>query len=360
MQEKVRCKIDTAVFERVNNIVAHFSRSIFDIQTHIDQYLKDASEDFARQLEAIAQRLTEAEEEEQRAKEEKASAKILWDKAILARDSAESAFKEADSDFNTAQCEYNQARTDQDIAFQLWQEAKEEQQSAYEDMRNHDISHDEFVDYQSDTAEKRDEFNRLKEIFNEKKTALEEAKRLRGIAKSNLKTAEKQEIQAEKAFHAAEARYDTAVKVRKMRVANLKEAKQLVLDYEIYKDNYYHPYYFEHDMSCHVILTQLRTDRIKEFGKAMEEIEIAVNNILRCSLKEGVEYDAIPNMSPSVHQKTWEEDHRIREGLRDNEMQLNHELKRPVDEKPNYAERCKGCGRLISLCNCPSKDEPLI
>lgn len=374
MQEIIRCKIDTNVFGRVYGIISHFGRSIRDIQTHINQYLKDASEDFERQLAAIELRLTEAEEEEKRAKEAKENARIAWDTAISARKDAETILEKAKENTDEVKKSFDSIKDDLDDAFKdkeqakaIWLEAKEDQQEAFQDMKDHIIDHDDFVNYQEDTADKKDTFLQSKELFNEKKalfnevkTDLNEAKAQESQARGNLKYANKQEAQAEKAFHIADTLYDKAVSIRIRREGNLTEAHKLVTDFKISKDRYYHPYYFEQNKSCDVILTQLRTDQIQEFVKAMEEIISAVNNILRCSLREGAGYEEISYEQPFYHKKTWEEDHRIREGLRDNKVQLNHELKRPVDEKPNYAERCKGCGRLISLCICPSNDEPLI
>lgn len=360
MRDNLRCKIDTAVFEKVNSLVSHFSRSIQDIQTNINQFLKDASEDFAKQLEAIEQRLIEAQEDEERKKEAKENAKVVWDNAIITKKKADSTYQQAIVIHQTAINEYTQANANQAQAYTIWQAAFQKQQNAYYDMKDHIISHDDFMDYKYDTDEKKEVFVRLKAVFDANKKALSIATEQKNLAKNQLKNAERQESQAEKQYQIAEKQYDKAIKIREMRVANLKEAKELVLKFEVSKDNYYHPYLFEPNKSCDVILTQLRTDMIKEFGQAMEEIEAAVYNILRCSLIEGVDYDnRYVSQNSANRQKSWEERNRIKEGLRDNRVKLNLEMKTPEDEHPNYAERCKGCGRLISLCICPSKDAPI-
>ena len=233
-------------------------------------------------------------------------------------------------------------------------------------MKSGYIDHDTFEEYMEDTKEKKAAFFEKQDIFNEKKavfdaikTELVKAKSLVRTTRENLNAAKRQETAAKKAYYEAEERYEAAVKNRQTREANLKDAKEIVTKFKLYKDAYFHPFILlEADKSCDVILTQLSGDMIGEFGQAMKEIRNAVIGILRCSLVAGVESDSRFLVQPTEHKKTWEERQRLKDGLISNRVRLNQEMNRPEYEKPDYAERCKVCGRLLSLCICPRADAP--
>lgn len=70
------------------------------------------------------------------------------------------------------------AYQDMDTANREWLEAKEAQSEAFNDMRNRIIDHDGYLNYQKDTADKKDTFLQSKERFKELKTLFEERKRI--------------------------------------------------------------------------------------------------------------------------------------------------------------------------------------
>ncbi len=374
MSERVRCKINTEVFDTVDRLMKSFNKSILEIQTHINYYLDDASKDFERQLVLIERRLVEAKEEEERSKEMEEKAKIVWENATKARENAEHALQQARNDTDRARAEYVSAKEKHDAAFNKKEEAKEAlkeaskaQQDAYYAMKNHEIDHDKFEEYQEDTADKKEEYYGLKEVFEEKKALLShhkaelhEAQNHEKTANNDLKSAQHQEKSAKKAFCEAKKKHEEAVRECKRRDANLKEAKKIVQTFRGYKKDYYHPYYnLGQNSGCDSLLLVLRTNMRREFGLAMQQIHEAVKNILRCSLKEGMIYDDSYLVSTNRSQKSDDMRYQIKEGLRTNKVKLNREMGRPEDERPNYTECCKVCGRLILLCNCPNKNEPL-
>jgi len=373
MADRARCRINTDVFEKAESLVLHFCRSIQDIQECIDQYLKDASADFSHQLDVIEQRLEDAIAEEKRCKTEKEDAQTEWDRARRQKVKAKHALDEAKANTNSVRNQYKLAKDENQKAYdnmreakEQWREAKEEQQDAYDRMKDREISHDEFEDYMDDTRDKKEDFlemkdalNGTKETLDQKKAELNEAKDLEKNAVEDLSYARQQEYQAEQRFHVAEKEYEEAKRMCKIREANLKESKEIVLQFEMYKDDYYHQYLMGENMSCNQMLTFLWSHMRREFGEAMQVIEASVNDILLCSLKKGLDYDDSYVCQSGTSPKTWETRRRIEDGLRDHKMQLNRDMKRPEDEHPNYAERCKDCGLLISLCECDKGNAPL-
>ena len=346
MSDRVRCKINTEVFDTVDSLMRNFNNSILEIQKHINQYLDDASEDFERQLKAIDYRLFEAEEEEKRSKEMEEKAKTAWEDATEARENAEYAFQHAREGIDLA-------FEEKEAAKRAWLKAKETQQDAYYAKKDHDIGHDEFEGYKEDTDVKHDEFLGWKEDFEEKRILL-------NSKKSELQDAQYQEKSAKNSFFEAKKRHKEAIRECEIREANLKEAERLVQTFKSYKDDYYHPYCnLGQNPGCDSLLLVMTTNMRQEFGLAMKQIHEAVDNILRCSLKEGMTYDDSYYVSTNRSQKSDEMRYRIKERLRENQVKLNRELDRPEDERPNYAECCKVCGRLIGHCNCSKKNEPL-
>lgn len=374
MSKKIGCKIDTIVFEKVEKIVLHFSRSIGDVQRHINQYLKDATEDFNHQLNEVKLRHEEAKKEVLHREKEKEKAKNAWDDAKVAKEKALVAYEEAQDLRAEANKSMNSAFNDKQDAYQekkeaeeIWREAKKAQQEAYYEMKNHEITHDEFVEYQEDTAEKEEIFIEKNAIFTEKnqiykskKEEFEEAKRQEIAAKNAYKEAQNLEKAAKNAYFEAGRLLDEAIKERERRKANLKEARDIVTRFKMYKKDYYHPYYniIGQNSGCDSLLFVMRTKGRQEFGQALKQIQKSVNDILCCSLKEGVPYVTHYSAPPQSREKTEESKTRIRENLVKNKIYLNRELDRPDDDPPKFTERCKGCGRLISLCNCPDKNAP--
>lgn len=364
-------KIDTAVFDRVAGIINHFSKSVYDVQRHIDAYLDSVKQEFNRQLEIIETLLKKAITNEEKAKEAVVVAEKEWQQAILAMKIAEShknealaAMLEAKSRRNAAKEEKDAAKADMNNAYNEKQIAFQDKQNAYQDMRNRDISYDEFQEYVDDFNEKKDIFFQKKDFYSQKKAEYDSEnanyKDKLDIFKEKemiLKNAIKSQDAAKKAYYEAKDRHKKALEEYRLRKSNLKEAKQIHTKFEMYYADYYRKYFPGESMSCDTLLTMLRSSMKKEFDENMRKIESATLDILRCSLKENVLVDPVYIQDYSHSQKTRETRTRMKEDFQDTMKELNKDMNRPEDEHPDYIERCKYCHLPMFLCECdPTKD----
>lgn len=365
-------KIDTAVFDRVAGIINHFSKSVYDVQRHIDAYLDSVKQEFNRQLEIIETLLKKAIINEEKAKEAVVVAEKEWQLAIQSVTLAESnknvaltAMLEAKSRRDAAKEEKDAAKADKDNAYNEKQIAFQDKQNAFQDMKNHYISYDEFQEYVEDFNEKRDIFFLKKDVFSQKKAEYDSEnanyKDKLDILKEKemvLKIAIKRRDAAKKAYYEAKDRHKKALEEYRLRKSNLKEGKRIHTQFEMYYADYYRKYFPGESMSCDTLLTMLRSSMKREFDENMRKIKNATDEILRCSLKENVSVEALYIQDSPRFQKSKETRNRMKGHFKDTMKELNQEMKRPKDEHPDYIERCSRCHLPMYLCECDPPDNP--
>ena len=336
--------INTDVFEKIAGIMKNFSKSINDIQRHIDGYLESAKLEFNRHMEAIASLTKKAKEKEKKAEANETNAKKTWEKAEQEVQQAIAAKNTALSEMLDAKQEKNEAKTKMD-------EAYEDKQEAWYAKKNHDISYDEFLEYLEDWKEKKKIYFEKKEDYNNTINQLNKRKRELGIALQHQKEAKRDYWEAQK-------QHTLAIKERKLRESNLKDAQKNLVTFKMYCKDYYRNYFPGEAMSCNTLLTLLRTSMKREFSEKMKKVEQAANNILRCSLIEGVSVDNRYIPRPTYTPKTKEVRTKIIEKIDENIKELNEDMRRPEDEQPKYIERCKYCHLPLRVCICPPPNDP--
>lgn len=306
--------IDTAVFERVAAIMSHFSKSVSDVQRHIDAYLDGVKQEFGRQLKRITMLLKMAKNIEEKAKE--------------AVEKAEKELQEAVQATEWAELEKNAA-----LAAML--EAKSRKESAKAELDD-SLPPDEFQEYLFAYYEEKD-------IYIEKLDILK-------ATEGGLKAAKKRQKEAKKTCIEANEQLKKATKERKRRESNLKEAKEIHTAFERYYRDYYRNYFPGESMSCNTLLTMLRTNMKREFDENMKKIENATNAIFRCSMKENVTVDLRYIQLLPPWPKSKETRAQMKEQFHKTMKELNRDMQRPEDEHPDYLERCKYCHLPIFLC----------
>ena len=351
-------KIDTAVFDIIDGVMAHFSKSISDIQRHIDFYLECVTQEFDRQLEKIENLLEKAKKDEEVAKDNVGIKENEWKLKIQETERAKSDRNVASDEMHQAKKEKEDAQSEKDAAKADLVDAYNDKQNAYYDMKDRIITYDDFQECVAHFHAKKAVYIEKKETFYAANANFKSKSEHLKAMERELKEALLRQKIAKKAYDDAIYQHKKALKEYWRRKSNLKEAKKIHTQFKMHYADYYRYYFPGESLSCDTLLTMLRSSMKREFDENMKRIKDATYAILRCSLKENISVEAISVHDTHRFKKSKETRSRMKEQFRETMKELNQNMGRHKDEQPDVFEVCSRCHLPMYLCDCTPPDNP--